>query len=144
MAAVPVTISGVLYDLYGRTTQRVLLMGDLSISDVSIGGGPIIPPDKPPGGPPVGIWPNPPEGQAPIPSHPIVLPGDPSWEGPGGIKPPDFQPPPPGSPPVVLPGQKPVQPIVPPPFIVVPYPGVGPVLVPLPATPAAAPTPAKK
>lgn len=35
-----------------------------------------------------GIWPNPPEGQAPIVSHPIVLPGDPSWEPPVPIDPP--------------------------------------------------------
>lgn len=37
---------------------------------------------KPPGMPP-GIWPNPPEGQAPIPGHPILLPppseGDQFW-----------------------------------------------------------------
>lgn len=29
--------------------------------------------------PPLSIWPNPPEGQAPLPSHPIALPGDPWW-----------------------------------------------------------------
>lgn len=142
MAAVGVTLSGVLYDLYNRTTQRVVFIGDASLSDVGVGGGPIIPPEIKPPLPPLGIWPNPPEGQAPIPSHPIVLPGDPGWEGPGGIKPPDFTPPPPGSPPVVIPGLKPVQPITPPPFIVVPYPGVGNVLVPLPAQPT--PTAAKK
>ncbi len=53
--------------------------------------GEVLPPDVPPGGeiptppivlpPDLGIWPNPPEGQAPIIEHPIVLPGDPSWEG---------------------------------------------------------------
>lgn len=95
-------------------------------------------PPKPPGGSPPSVWPNPPEGTAPIPGHPIALPGDPWW-------PSDPAPviPPPGSPPTVLPGTTPVHPITPPPAIVVDYPGVGKVLVPLPASPPAAP-PAKK
>lgn len=52
----------------------------------------------------VGIWPNPPEGQAPLPSHPIALPGDPWWGDnlhpehpivipPDGETPPDTPPP---------------------------------------------------
>jgi hypothetical protein len=44
------------------------------------------------------------------------------------VVPPDFTPPPPGSV-VVLPGNHPVQPIVAPPFIIVQYPGVGPVVI---------------
>jgi hypothetical protein len=31
---------------------------------------------------PPGIWPNPPEGQAPIPEHPIVIPPPPGTNGP--------------------------------------------------------------
>jgi hypothetical protein len=92
MAAVPVTIQGILF-----------------FSDVGVGGGPM------PGGPPLGIWPNPPEGQAPIPSHPIAPGGPPPYPshpiynpgGPPGSSPPGFwgggmgpgvKPQPPGSP----------------------------------------------
>ena len=135
MAAVPCVINGVIVDLYGRTIMGpVKIMGEFIRSDVGVGGGPIIPEPKPPL-PPLGIWPGPGDPDfpgGPHPAHPIVLPGDPGWEGPGGIKPPDFTVPPPGSPPVVLPGLKPVHPIVAPPFIVVDYPGVGKVLVPQP------------
>lgn len=82
MAAVPVTIDGVLCDLYGRTIQRVKLVGEMIRSDVGIGGGPIIPPpngppDEKPPRPPLGIWPGP---------------GDPDFPGgrpPDGVKPPD-------------------------------------------------------
>lgn len=88
MAAVPITISGVLCDKYGRTIQPVTIVGEATITGLGVGGGPIIPPsggsppviwpgpgdpDYPIGLPP-GIWPNPPEGQAPIPEHPIVIP----------------------------------------------------------------------
>lgn len=138
MASVPVTINGVIIDLYGRTIMGpVKIVGEIMRSDVGVGGGPIIPPpegEKPPQ-PPNVIWPGP--GPLPGVGHPIVLPGDPSWEGPGGIKPPNFTPPPPGSPPVLvpLPGQ-PVNPIVAPPFIVVDYPGMGKTVVPQPLPPA--------
>lgn len=127
MAAVNITINGVICDLYGRTISGPLkIVGEAMYTDLGVGGGPIFPPVQPPGGggsppgiwgggnepfptppianvpgvpgyrPPVppgtGIWPNPPEGIAPIPGHPIVLPGDPSWgppstpgtPGPGG------------------------------------------------------------
>lgn len=80
MAAVPITINGVICDLYGRTiTGPVKIVGELVRSDVGIGGGPIIPPpgDKPPGSPP-GIWPGPGDPDFPgggyHPAHPIVLP----------------------------------------------------------------------
>lgn len=75
MAVVPVRISGVLYDKTARTQQAVLLIGSLSISGLEVGGGPILPPEEvPPVEPPLTIWPNPPEGIAPMPEHPIVIP----------------------------------------------------------------------
>lgn len=126
MAAIQVTIDGLLYDKLNRTVQNVVLIGEASLTGLGVGGGPMPPGPGVPGQPPT-IWPNPPEGQAPLPSHPIALPGDPWWPKP----PPEL--PPPGSPPVVLPGPSPVTPIVPPPAIVVDYPGVGKVLVPKPA-----------
>lgn len=88
MAEVPVTISGVLYDKLDRTAKPVTLVGELSRTDVGIGGGPIVPPGggEPPiiWGPP-GPWPTPPihlppgGGEPPVipglkPEHPIVLP----------------------------------------------------------------------
>lgn len=147
MSAVEVTITGLLYDKLNRTTQNVVLIGEATLTGLGVGGGPMPPgPGKPPGiwggpidpypghplpepRPPGTIWPNPPEGQAPIPSHPIALPGDPWWPG-SAPKPPEL--PPPGSPPVIVPGTTPVHPITPPPAIVVDYPGIGKVLVPQP------------
>lgn len=70
MAAVGVTISGYLADKYGRWVRPVTLVGEASLTDVGIGGGPIIPPGN--GGPPSDAHP----------AHPIVLPGDPSWGDP--------------------------------------------------------------
>jgi hypothetical protein len=128
MSAVELTISGMLYDKLNRTTQNVVLIGEAFLTGLSVGGGPM--PGGPPG-PPVTIWPNPPEGQAPIPSHPIALPGDPWWP----TNPPP-QIPPPGSPPVMIPGTQPVHPIAVPPAIIVDYPGIGKVLVPQPTPPA--------
>lgn len=160
MAAVEVTITGMLYDKLARTTQNVVLIGDATLTGLGVGGGPLPGgPGQPPGGggsppgtwggsgqpfptppianvpgvpgyrPPGSIWPNPPEGSAPLPEHPIALPGDPWW-------PPDApqapQLPPPGSPPVIVPGTTPVHPINPPQAIVVDYPGIGKVLVPQP------------
>lgn len=77
MAAVDITISGMLYDKINRTTQNVVLIGEATLTGLGVGGGPIVPPEseKPPK-PPVGIWP----GPGPIypiephPEHPIVLP----------------------------------------------------------------------
>ena len=90
MSAVPIQISGVLYDKTARTQQSVVLVGSASIVGLSVGGGPIVPPEEvPPGGgqPPV-IWPSP-----GVPTHPIVLP-------------------PPGTPahPIVLPPEPPTSP----------------------------------
>lgn len=135
MAAVQITFQGMFYDKISRTYyENATMVGIAFLTDLTIGGGPIYPPVKPPdGSPPPGIWPNPPEGQAPIPSHPIALPGDPWWP-PDAPKPPEL--PPPGSPPVILPGPGPVHPITPPPAIVVDYPGIGKVLVPQPTPPS--------
>jgi len=73
MAAVEVTITGMLYDKTARTTQNVVLVGEASLTGLGVGGGPM------PGGPgrpepPLGIWGG---GGVPMPSPPIHL-------GPGG------------------------------------------------------------
>ena len=44
MAAVELTITGVLYDKLARTTQQVVLIGEASLTGVGVGGGPVIPP----------------------------------------------------------------------------------------------------
>jgi len=144
MAAVGVTLDGVLYDLLNRTTQRVVFIGDASLTGLSVGGGPM------PGGP--GTTP-PPSGGVPI--HPIwgppgfnpPGPGMPPGIGGGPIIPPDVPPgltpptpPSPGDPTTVVPPPAgsagwPVQPITVPPYIIVNYPGVGPVVVAPPASP---------
>jgi hypothetical protein len=95
MAAVEVTISGVLYDKLSRTTRPCVLIGEASFTGLEIGGGPM--PGGPgspgiwpspghpahpiaPGGPPPGIWPSP--GH---PAHPIAPGGPPPsvWPSPG-------------------------------------------------------------
>jgi hypothetical protein len=110
--------------------------------------GPELPPiDPPPGGGGGGGG----SGKPNIPTFPIALPpgsnppdkpGYPPWAGhplppwtpgippidPPPVLPPDFEPPPPGSV-TIPPGYKPVQPIEPPPFVLIFYPGVGWVLV---------------
>lgn len=70
MAAVEVTITGVLYDKLARTTQQVVLIGEASLTGLGIGGGPIIPP-------PTTTPPSP-----GVPTHPIMLPGMPGWGDP--------------------------------------------------------------
>ena len=71
MAAIDITISGVLYDKLSRTTRPVVLIGEASLTGLGVGGGPIVPGDPP------GIW----GPTDPRPSHPINLPpwypGDP-------------------------------------------------------------------
>lgn len=83
MAVVEVTISGVLYDKYNRTGRPVTLIGDLSLTGLSVGGGPIVPPPVDP--------------NAPHPEHPIMLPGMPGWGDPHPahpiVIPPSLQPP---------------------------------------------------
>jgi len=71
MTEVPIQISGVLYDKTARTQQSVVLMGKASIMGLSVGGGPIVPPEEG-GGPVYPVQPLP-----PYPAHPIVLPPDP-------------------------------------------------------------------
>lgn len=90
MAAVGVTISGILYDKKAKTQQNVALIGAISLTGIGVGGGPIIPggppsdahPEHPIVIPPT-IWPDPPEGVAPHPEHPIVIPPPAGVEGPG-------------------------------------------------------------
>src|SRR5215472_17965113 len=94
MAAVGVTITGKLYDRINRTTQNVVLIGDAHLTDLEVGGGPILPgggwpggPDEPPPRPqprPPGIW----GPTDPRPTPPIALP-----------QPPDPPEVPPGTPP---------------------------------------------
>lgn len=153
MAAVLVQIRGTLYDLTKRTSQQVLLQGEASLMGLGIGGGPIVPPEGgggelpdhiwgptdprptppialPPGypGSPPGIW----GPTDPRPTPPIYIPPN----VPPVLTPPD--PPTPGAPTTPVPppegsGGWPVQPITPPPYIVVMYPGIGPVTVAPPA-----------
>lgn len=97
MSAAEVTISGVLYDRVNRTTQNVVLIGEASLTNIGIGGGPVIPPE---GEKPPGIWPSP--GR---PEHPIAPGGRPPgiWGGSGGLP----------KPPGVWPGGHPEHPIAP-------------------------------
>jgi hypothetical protein len=78
MAAVPIQIDGVLYDKLNKTQQTVVLMGKATIMGLSVGGGPIIPPDEvPPDSGNVPAHPIVPPGGYPTPGHPIVIPPDP-------------------------------------------------------------------
>jgi hypothetical protein len=98
MAAVPIQIDGVLWDQAWKKASKVTLIGQASIIGLSVGGGPIYPPDQPPSGGPPGE-----------PIHPI-------W-GPPGI---EFPPGAPGYPPVA---GHPLPPIPPePPIDTVPVP----------------------
>lgn len=143
MAAVPLTIVGIETREDG-TSGSVTIVGMASITGLGVGGGPIMPPGKPPGiwpGPgdpdypgkppsqPPSIWPNPPEGIAPHPEHPIVIP----------VPPDSPNVPPPGSPPVIIGGTQPVHPMTPPSAIIVQYPGIGKVVVPQPTQTASGP-----
>lgn len=160
MAAVEVTITGVLYDKLARTSRPVVLIGDATLTGLGVGGGPVYPPEGGGGGgggehpehpiyyPPT-IWPDPRPpggggGSPPSiwpgrPTHPIVLPPD--------QVPPDQQPPqtpPPGTvtpvPPPAGSSGWPTTGIVPPPYVVLQYPGVGPVYVTPPAQTAPSPS----
>src|SRR5215469_17925774 len=101
MAAVGVTITGKLYDRINRTTQNVVLIGDAHLTDLEVGGGPILPgggwpggPDEPPPRPqprPPGIWgPTDPRPTPPIalPPKPVDPPVDPQPPGDLVVKPP--------------------------------------------------------
>lgn len=95
MAAVEVTISGVLYDKHRRTMQNVVLIGEASLTGVGIGGGPLpggggsgdAHPEHPIYSPP-GIW----GPTDPRPNNPISgIPGLPGYTPPP-ITPPEGPP----------------------------------------------------
>lgn len=107
MSGVEVTITGILYDRQNRTSQNVTLIGEAILTNVGVGGGPVVPPG---GGGGEGIWPSP--GH---PAHPIApggrppgiwgptdprpgwgLPGEPPGVGGGPIPPKPEEPPPEG------------------------------------------------
>lgn len=99
MAAVELTVSGVLYDKHARTVQQVVLIGEASLTGLSVGGGPIV------GG---GGGPLPPTGGGERPAFPIAGPGPfppgpgyPPVVGGGPIIPPE------GPPDMTPPGDKP-------------------------------------
>lgn len=80
MAAIEVTITGVLYDKLQRTVQNVVLIGEASLTGVGVGGGPM-PPGQGGGGSPPGIWGG---GNVPMPNPPIAnVPGAPGYRPPG-------------------------------------------------------------
>ena len=104
MASVPITIVGTITgkstkEAGASATEQCVIVGLASLSDLTVGGGPIYPPQQPPD---VGIWPSP--GR---PEHPIVHPPP---EG-GGGQPPGIWPSP-GVPthPIVIPEPPPTQP----------------------------------
>ena len=76
MAGVPITFQGIMYPKNKTDPPYAFTaLGIASITGLKPGGGPILPPDQvPEPEPPLEIWPNPPEGTAPLPEHPIVLP----------------------------------------------------------------------
>src|SRR5215471_5901786 len=107
MGTVPITINGVVYPKGRSGTDQPVpctIVGEAWISDLSVGGGPIIPPGQPPSGGPPGtpvfpIW-GPPgielppgPGYPPVAAHPL----------PPIPLPPDVPPPQPGDPPKPLP-----------------------------------------
>lgn len=104
MAAVNVTITGVICDLYGRTiTGPVKIVGEAVRSDVGVGGGPIVPPPSG-GGDGDHIW----GPTDPRPTPPIAnVPGLPPTTDPPQVPPPSIWPPGPGidfpSHPIVIP-----------------------------------------
>ena len=76
MGTVPVTISNAtLTNQDGSTSEVQTINGDLSITGLSVGGGPIMPPDQPPGSggaPTFPIW-GPPGMELPeVPGYPPV------------------------------------------------------------------------
>ena len=58
MAAVSVTINGVIWDKQWRTARPVVLIGEAFLTGLEVGGGPIIPDQPPtsPGSPAFPIW----------------------------------------------------------------------------------------
>lgn len=112
MAEVPIQISGVLYDKTARTQRPVVLVGKASIVGLSVGGGPIVPPEESgpvdpgygveaPVDPNYGI-----PGPPPRPTHPIVLPPPTIWPPGPGIEVPEH--------PIVIPPPTDGKPEIPP------------------------------
>lgn len=99
MAAVNITIDGVLCDKYGRTITPVKLVGEATLTGLGVGGGPIMPPGNGGGGgngKPPGIWGG---GNTPMPTPPIAnVPGIDNPDPPGkpDVPPPTVWPPGPG------------------------------------------------
>lgn len=98
MAAVEITISGILYDKQAKTSQQVALIGEAILTDLSVGGGPIIPEPPKPEEPPPGIWPGPGDPDFPGDGKPDVPPPS-IWPDPGD---PDY--------PILNPPDKPIEP----------------------------------
>lgn len=139
MATVPVTLRGVIYNGMGPigpydVGREMTIVAVANLTGLSVGGGPM-----PGGGGPVDPGYSPPWAQVPV---------DPGYSPPWaqapvdpGYSPPWARPPVPPLVPTQPPGTAtplpppagsagwPVQPIVPPPYIVVNYPGVGPMVV---------------
>jgi len=87
MAAIAVTLNGMLYDKTARTSQPVVFIGMASLTGLGVGGGPIEP-APPEEQPPLVIWGG---GNEPFPTPPIVIPIPPDLQPPAppeGIKPP--------------------------------------------------------
>lgn len=81
MAAIPVTLSGRLFDKKNKTEQQVTFIGLASLTGLGVGGGPIVNPEPPPDikpEPPLVIWGGP--FDPPHPAHPIVIPEPPPVE----------------------------------------------------------------
>ena len=84
MASVPLTLDGALYDLWAKTTQRVVFIGQASLTGLGVGGGPILPDTPPSAGPPghpehpiwgpPGISLPPGPGFPPVAGHPLPIP----------------------------------------------------------------------
>ena len=89
MAAIEITISGVLYDKHARTTRPVVLIGEASLTGLGVGGGPIHPE------PPPGIWgPTDPRPGYGLPDNPGIWgPNDPRPTPPIHIPKPPIDPP---------------------------------------------------
>ena len=104
MAAIPVTISGVIFPK-GKTAddqpEAVTIVGYAWGTGLGVGGGPIMPPPSPGEPPhpahPIVLPPSGPDGNPPIPAHPIVLPEPPEVSPPDPPSDPGMvKPPPPG------------------------------------------------
>ena len=108
MAAVPVQIDGVLWDHASKSGRKVSLIGNATLVGLTVGGGPIVPPEG--AEPPLGMWgPN-----DPRPTPPIYHPGDkpPGMWGPNDPRPtpPIYMPKPPPEYPNAPEGDKPPPP----------------------------------